>query len=613
MIPPPHEQRESARQRALRIRLDYVARRDGLGRWKLRLTAAAFLLAVLYCGAVVVADRFGAEQLCPAPVSAAHAHFADDCQACHVPFVPLRDDASTFLARLLRPWPTPAVAALANDARAAQRATTAARCKSCHAAAAHHRLERPEQVESCATCHQEHRGSTAQLAEMSDERCTTCHRAIVGHRSGASALDPALVDVRQFAAEQIASSGGSSGAGHPEFRSLRSDPGTIKFDHRLHMTPGLPRRDADGRSGRPLKSLADLPPAAVERYRGSAQPAGVKPDDQYLVSLDCGSCHRGDESTGGSAPSGPHDVARYQPIRFDRDCQACHSLPFDAARRDATLPHGLDPDAIRTYLRRFYSTSDPASKDDELGPWTPRRPRPASPLTEAPVPGRAGDDATRAEVDRNVSQQVTLAVQFLERQQVCVKCHDVRRQEPTAASESQSRSAAAAAINSPGESSAANPAVPSVDHPPLVERAGIPATWFHHARFDHRPHRMVECAECHVGTRPQPTDDSAKLDSPQAPDGTGTRHAARASDRDVVMIGGRDLCLRCHGGSTNASTGVAAARSDCVLCHRYHGADRTTARSAVSSPVPGEPAAAAPPASPRRSIREWLEPARRQP
>jgi hypothetical protein len=55
--------------------------------------------------------------------------------------------------------------------------------------------------------------------------------------------------------------------------------------------------------------------------------------------LDCNYCHRPDP-----------DGRFYQRISFNANCQACHSLQFDARNPDLRIPHG-DVALVRTFLR----------------------------------------------------------------------------------------------------------------------------------------------------------------------------------------------------------------------------------------------------------------------
>ena len=82
---------------------------------------------------------------------------------------------------------------------------------------------------------------------MSDAACTKCHADLTRHRADVrnSDLSP---QVTSFPAD------------HPDFRSLKNDAGTLKFNHRLHLSPGLV--EPGGR--RPAWALADIDPELAE-------------------------------------------------------------------------------------------------------------------------------------------------------------------------------------------------------------------------------------------------------------------------------------------------------------------------------------------------------------
>jgi len=64
--------------------------------------------------------------------------------------------------------------------------------------------------------------------------------------------------------------------------------------------------------------------------------------------------------------------------------------------------------------------------------------------------------------------------------------------------------------------------------------------WMPRARFDHDPHRVMDCTNCH-----------------NAPD------SLRSSD---VLMPGIETCQSCHQGEGE----LDGARSECVDCHEYH-------------------------------------------
>ncbi len=168
------------------------------------------------------------------PLSSNHALFGEDCASCHTPFDDVADD----------------------------------KCAVCHEkygdevgihTFASHYLYRsgdftrvvpsPDEV-SCATCHTEHIGRAAPIAEVADAQCLSCH--------GYESFNKRHPDFH-FAVEDIV------------------DPANLKFPHALHV--------------REVKSYEEL--ADIEQT--------------------CLYCHQPDP-----------DGRNFQPLDFDRQCDACH-------------------------------------------------------------------------------------------------------------------------------------------------------------------------------------------------------------------------------------------------------------------------------------------------
>ena len=93
---------------------------------------------------------------------------------------------------------------------------------------------------------------------------------------------------------------------HPQFRFITEklrDPDTLKFNHALHLTgPTIPKL-----------------------------PGGDK--------LDCAFCHQPDAAG-----------AFMRPVAFEKNCRVCHSLQFDPATPQLTLPHG-SAEYVSAFLR----------------------------------------------------------------------------------------------------------------------------------------------------------------------------------------------------------------------------------------------------------------------
>ncbi len=228
---------------AQRINLDYFKTLHGIPRWR-RILSSAFVAAGLaWLGWHAVAGS-------PKPYNAgplAHPHvlFAQKCGACHI-------SQASF-----------------------QKSATDQACLACHDGPIHHADQ--TFTPSCSNCHVEHQGAL-RLTSTSDRACTQCH-ADLKTTHGASRF---ASNIRSF------------DSGHPEFAALRtgaSDPGTIKFNHVVHLKDGL---------------------------RG---PNG-------LVQLKCADCHQPESSK----------RAYMQPIDYGKHCASCHTLQFDR-RFSEPAPH----------------------------------------------------------------------------------------------------------------------------------------------------------------------------------------------------------------------------------------------------------------------------------
>ncbi|MHC4940357.1 MAG: cytochrome c3 family protein [Planctomycetota bacterium] len=166
-------------------------------------------------------------------------------------------------------------------------------------ASAHAPFER-----NCAECHQ------GGFAAVSDESCTNCHVA-TGHCEDA---EPQCAechrDHRGRDGLARVSDGHCNGchaghreittfAAHTEFATEAKEQ-FIRFSHSKHLEPNLQEGP-----------------------------------------LDCADCHLPRESG-------------FEPIAFDRHCVRCHTERIDDAFPDETVPHGIQPDALRDWVAAVY-------------------------------------------------------------------------------------------------------------------------------------------------------------------------------------------------------------------------------------------------------------------
>src|SRR4051812_37434094 len=86
-------QKETARQRALRIPLAYHRTRGPLARWKAALSLLVAVAGGLYVAWILVTGAPATKQVSHGQLARVHATWESDCKACHLSFVPIRSDA----------------------------------------------------------------------------------------------------------------------------------------------------------------------------------------------------------------------------------------------------------------------------------------------------------------------------------------------------------------------------------------------------------------------------------------------------------------------------------------------------------------------------------------
>jgi hypothetical protein len=326
-----HENQTAAKERSVRIPLDYFRRKTALERWKLGLA----LLAMVAAGGYAIwsgSDAAARRQASPGRLAAAHAMWDNRCEVCHQDFVPTSAGAWT------------------ENPRAADTL-----CRNCHAMAslADHTANQIESdVQSCAACHRDHHGASADLTAVADEACTRCHAEIDDHMNMKRPPEQPIANVKSF------------DTNHPDFHPAKRSSSDIKFSHARHLIPGL-------LPTAPVK-LDDLDPADRERYRQG------KSDGQQAIQLVCASCHRLDRASDmvASDSVSVRQSGDYMlPISYDHDCKACHPLSdvgrqpppqetsYLAVKPAERVPHGLKGADLRRYVEqvldaKFINESD---------------------------------------------------------------------------------------------------------------------------------------------------------------------------------------------------------------------------------------------------------------
>jgi hypothetical protein len=519
----------TGKHRASRIPLEYYKHGDGMTRRKKFWTLLALWLTLGWCLVLIPAMLLPATKSTPlaeeryshGPVCRAHKAIGHECSACHVNFPMLgsRDDIKDILSG--------ARSTFAGDRK----------CLMCHlsgpgddkgmgALAVHHPGMKASMTPNCGTCHQDHKGTDHDLKRVADASCTGCHKNLNESLEGMKSV---YANVSSFSGD------------HPVFRSTKTDPSKIKFNHAYHMTDGI----VLARGGKPftIRDMADggdgqLKAAVTARVRGNAT-AGVK--------LDCTDCHkpdnRDDRAWSGAAPvadiseagkkesreafaakrenrgrvAGTGELlppsspgAYFGAIKYEDHCAACHSTTI--APNLPPVKHGTQPEELLADVTRLIASDGGSSSAPK--PWS----------SFFPLPGKSPQKGTA-----DVKTQIDMAMRsLLEGKRTCGECH----------------------VGEDGSDLSVNTK--------RIAKPDIPRIWMTHGRFDHSQHgeaRSMKCADCH--DQAYKNDEKAVLKA----------YAMPRKGAEMVMLPGIDNCKQCHSPSPTKSP---AARHDCTECHSYH-------------------------------------------
>ena len=389
----------TAKKLAQRIELSYFERPHPLRRWRFILSFALPVAALLWLAVVRVSGSRTPYSM--GPVSKPHAFFGQKCSACHVA------DTASF-----------------------RHPVTDQACLACHDGPIHQAAQ--TFTPSCSSCHVEHLGHI-QLAAVSDASCTQCH-ADLSTRTGTPHFVRTVL----------------SFAKHPEFAPLRgnfTDPGTIKFNHAVHLQqsllgPGGRRvqlacndchRPGDSHGAWPYGApgVEAVTPASGAQFAPVANSTS-----SYLL----------------TAAQNRAGLAYMAPPTYANACFSCHALEFDA-RFSQSVPHNT-PAKVDAFVRsqyQQYASSHPSALQETFS-----QPR----LPEKPLPA----NGTVVSRDQWVAEQTTAAENLLWRK-TCSECHTL--------------------------SFAAGNSLPS------IAPSRITLRWLPSSLFSHDSHRMVSCESCH--------------------------------------------------------------------------------------------------------------------
>lgn len=312
----------------------------------------------------------------------------------------------------------------------------------------------------------------ARLAATDDKNCAECH-ASLSLRGGTPAVVRTITGFN---------------ADHPEFAVLRekkTDPGTIKLNHEVHMKSSI--RGPKGQAKlecddchRPPATQADAWPYGEPRLRNVAVQR-KKPDPLQPL-----------------APN-THMV----PVKYAQACDACHQLEFDKRIQDV-VPHGKlvevkdDPQQVYNVARDFMEQKLREYLGKNPNAWR------ETDVPERRIPGKPVETKPAARSPQEwVAQRLTEADNLLWNK-TCKLCHAVTTR--------------------------------SGSPVPQVAKSNMTVRWMPRTVFDHQPHRMLKCGDCHAATTSKDTVD--------------------------VLMPGVQNCQQCHR--------AGRAENRCFGCHAYH-------------------------------------------
>jgi len=433
----------TAKKLAERIDLYYFTRSHGMRRWRILLSLALPIAAVLWVSVFAAAGN--RTTYSAGPVSGAHAFTEKKCEACHS---------------------GPTDPGTPRDARRSpplfRAHTSDAACLTCHDAPAHAANQPPPPA--CATCHQEHRGRV-QLAKTDDRRCVDCH----GNLQTTAGQPKVAKDVGRFP------------SAHPEFTAVKpgaQDPAVLRFNHAVHLKDNL---------------------------RGPGGPE----------QLECSTCHRPEVARAASGAKRPQRTGLMAPVTYQDNCARCHPLFFDE-RIEQAAPHAK-PDAVHAFVQQALVAYIRQNPGDISRPDTAFRRVPLN-FPRPPEPPA-----------RNAQEWVVRRLAADERllwNKTCAECH--------APASAEAPTAAKAPV---GESARQAASAPTGVELPVYAATSVPKQWMPRAAFDHAPHLMVKCGDCHAA-----------------------QGSTRTSD---VLLPSQAVCATCH-------APAKGAESRCFECHRYH-------------------------------------------
>ncbi len=353
------------------------------------------------------------------PISNHHRLIADKCETCHeTPFTPVQDAQCVLCHQL------------------SDHAPNLAKVVDTH----------PNLALRCATCHMEHNGDRALIAENST-LCVDCHGKLKeifpeSHYVSIGSFDkhPEFAVAAQLTPQTEAVTNPSLKRVRLDDPQYAIDNTQLKLNHKVHLEPGI------------------LGPEGPEN-------------------LQCLDCHKFSE-----------DLKHVLPINFEEHCSRCHQLTFDERLPDKTVPHG-DPQLVYNTLyaefsKLFLNTegveSNGNESDGEDSGLVRRKPG-------VSVEVKQNIEFTRA----SVRGEARRAERLLFERSACFLCHTVTETNVAQANEVTGQ------------------AQPETEGSLFtVVKPNVPLRWMPASTYTHASHQFLGCTECHHGveTSEQTTD-----------------------------------------------------------------------------------------------------------
>ncbi len=508
------------------------------------------------------------------PLSAPHHMLENRCEVCHEPFM----------------GPLERLISLGVETQ-----TTSApdqKCLACHDGAGHffsgdpkagyHKRNLQENLvagheQHCAECHREHDGEQ-DFRRVASSFCIDCHGRLQEFADHSSKIDS--LTFQNLGATRI-----TDFAGHPEFaihQLARGDERTVNVpeSHAAHLVVESFQREGEDQTRwqdravirfNHAKHLKPKDPRGLQDARG----------EFHDLSNDCSSCHQPDA-----------ERRSMEPVSYAQHCRSCHPLVFETERvreKGGSL-FSIDWDSGLPGAGQLRSLLDPSDVRDisELK-------RQDSPFELLEVPHRSPEEVRGFLTD---FYALSLLKQ-LRKTDPNLKLQNSLRLRPGHSEENSgspqispqdiaqiddSRTLAEALVRSPTYAKSSQNEVPnlframdwlqnsggcgfcheskgdSIDDW-IIRKPNIPDRWLLHAKFDHDPHRMLKCTECHSSSGSS-GDILEKIN--QIPD------IYNSSSTGDILIPQIAMCKKCHVSERTVTRHPESAQSDCLECHVYH-------------------------------------------